>query len=77
MCARGAVFGQIRAFNGDISTWDVSSVTRMDASASPLAPSLLHLVFACHRALRLRTGIMGESGARFRATWGGSGCAWA
>eukprot|EP01047_Picozoa_sp_COSAG01_P067075 COSAG01_NODE_9393_length_2457_cov_10.017388_1_plen_60_part_00 len=59
MCTRGAVFAGAKAFNGDLSKWKVSSVTDMGYSASPPAPSPLHLVFVCHRALRLRMGIMG------------------
>eukprot|EP01049_Picozoa_sp_SAG25_P009835 SAG25_NODE_1012_length_4300_cov_2.456082_6_plen_57_part_00 len=43
MCARGAVFGWASAFNGDISKWDVRSVTDMYDSASPPRPALFLL----------------------------------
>ena len=40
MCARGAVFYEAKAFNGDLSKWKVSSVRNMLYSASPPRPAL-------------------------------------
>ena len=72
MCTRGAVFAGALAFNGDISKWDVSSVRRMDWSASPPRPALfivpLPALVPC-AYVRASWGSMGLE----PAAWGGLG----
>eukprot|EP01047_Picozoa_sp_COSAG01_P067077 COSAG01_NODE_9393_length_2457_cov_10.017388_3_plen_73_part_00 len=72
MGTRGAVFSEAKAFNGDISKWDVSSVTSMYASASPPRPSLFIVPLPAIVLCAYAWASWGSLGLE-PATWGGLG----
>ena len=72
MCTRGAVFYSAAAFTGDISTWDVRSVRRMDWSASPRRPPLF-IVPSPALVLRAYAWASWVSLGLEPAAWGGLG----